>query len=235
MGRGVGPTEGPGAVWAWRSAGAWGWLLGVVAVGLWMDLGSKSLAFARVAGSAVDVRRGDVLAAGPRGLSGLIPPHPPVRAIPGLLDFTLVLNPGAVFGIGAGRRWVFVGFTVLAVGFAMWMFSAWTRARDRWAHTALGLLIAGGIGNLYDRLMLACVRDFIHPLPGVKLPGGLTWPNGSAEVWPYVSNVADLWLIVGILILVVVSWGSKGPGAVGGGGSGAGGSGAGGSGASAGA
>ncbi len=117
------------------------------------------------------------------------------------------LNPGAVFGIGAGKRWFFVGFTGAAMGLAVWMFGAWTRPKDRWAHAGIGLLVAGGVGNLYDRLIYGCVRDFIHPLPGVLLPFGWTMPlNGGREIWPYVSNIADLWLLIGIGMLMVYLW-----------------------------
>jgi signal peptidase II len=142
------------------------------------------------------VLRQDVLSAG--NLSDLVPPHAPKEIVPSLLNFTLVLNPGAVFGIGAGKRVFFIVFTVLALGFGLWMFGAWTRPRDRVAHAAIGLLLAGGLGNLYDRLAFACVRDFIHPLPTVFWHG--------RPVWPYVSNVADLFLLIGIGILVVHVW-----------------------------
>lgn len=40
----------------------------------------------------------------------------------------------------------------------------------------------------------------------MKLPFGINWPNGSDEVWPYVSNIADLWLIIGIGMLLVLLW-----------------------------
>lgn len=192
-----------------RSRSAWCWLIGTVAAGLSSDLASKYVSFQRVAGQPVGVDRELVVQTKAAGvsLSTLIPPHEPVRVVPGLLDFTLVLNPGAVFGIGAGKRWFFVGFTVVALAVAVWMFAAWTRARDRWAHVGVGLLIAGGLGNLYDRLVYACVRDFIHPLPGVLMPFGLRNPlTGQREIWPYVSNVADLWLLVGIGILLVHLW-----------------------------
>lgn len=189
---------------AWQSKRAWLFLAIVTVIGLVVDLVSKSLAFAHVAGARVGIDRGAVLASD--ALDLLIPRHQPVVVVPGLLEFTLVLNPGAVFGVGAGQRWFFVGFTVLALGFAGWIFGAWTKAKDRWAHVAIGLIVAGGLGNLYDRLAFACVRDFIHPLPGVRLPFGLAWPGGSRELWPYVSNIADLYLLVGIGVLLVLNW-----------------------------
>jgi signal peptidase II len=182
----------------WADPGAWVVLLVVTALGLGVDLWTKHWAFDTVAGRPVVVLRQDVLSAG--NLSDLVPPHAPMEVVPGLLNFTLVLNPGAVFGIGAGKRVFFIVFTVLALGFGLWMFGAWTRpgGRDRVAHAAIGLLLAGGLGNLYDRLVFACVRDFIHPLPTVFWHG--------RPVWPYVSNVADLFLLIGIGILVVHVW-----------------------------
>lgn len=189
---------------AWKSRGAWLLLTLVTILGLAVDLASKSLAFRFIAGAPVEVTREQVLRAS--HLSSLIPPHPPVVVAPRLLELTLVLNPGAVFGIGAGKRWFFITFTVAAVGFALWVFSTWTRPRDRAAHIGLALLLAGGLGNLYDRLAYGCVRDFLHPLPGVYLPAGWMWPWGGREVWPYVSNIADLLLIIGVLLLLWQTW-----------------------------
>lgn len=176
-------------------------LVSVTVLGLVSDLLTKWWAFATVAGAPVTVTREEVLNA--RFLGALIPIHQPVVVIPNILDFTLVLNPGAVFGMGAGRRWFFVVFTIAALGFGLSLFGRWTKPGDRLSHAAIGLLLAGGLGNLYDRVLFGCVRDFIHPLPGVALPFGWSWPWGGNEVWPYVSNVADLWLIIGIGILVI--------------------------------
>lgn len=176
------------------------------AIALAIDLASKYAAFRWVAGAPVRVSREDVLAAGPGALHTLIPPHEPVTVIPHVLDFQLLLNAGAVFGAGQGKRWFFVAFTFVAIAFAMLMFARWTDRRDRWSHIAIALLVAGGLGNLYDRVLYACVRDFLHPLPGVPMPFGLTWPSGDPMLWPYVSNIADAFLIVGIAVLSVKLW-----------------------------
>jgi len=202
-GRGSGDHGAPRSTF--RSRRAWAVLLITAAFGIVTDLVSKSLAFERVAGFPVVVDRARVIELGDP--SRVIPPHDPVTVVPSVLDFTLVLNPGAVFGIGAGQRWFFMVFTIGAVALAVALFARWTRPRDHAAHCGFGLIIAGGLGNLYDRIAFACVRDFIHPLPGVKLPFGLTWPGGgSDELWPYVSNVADLYLIIGIVLLIVYTW-----------------------------
>ncbi len=189
---------------AGRSTKAWALFLGTTAAGLVVDLWSKSAAFALIADAPVTIRREEVMVA--TNLGSLIPPHDPVVVMPSVLELTLVLNPGAVFGIGAGKRWFFVIFTLFALSLATWIFAKKTDARDRWAHIALALVVSGGLGNLYDRVLFACVRDFLHPLPGVLLPFGLSWPGGSNELWPYVSNIADAFLLIGIGILVVYTW-----------------------------
>lgn len=193
--------DAPRALPTWRSPRSWAVLIAVTTVSTALDLWSKALAFDRVAGVPVVVSREDVLAAGPAGLSALIPPHAPVRVLPGWLDLTLVLNPGAVFGIGAGQRWFFVAFTIGACVVGLLMFARWTTPRQWSAHAGIGLILGGGLGNLYDRLQFACVRDFLHPLPGALLPWGWNWPWGGREIWPYVSNVADALLIVGVAML----------------------------------
>jgi signal peptidase II len=194
-----------GAIWSSR---AWVVLLVVTLLGVITDLGSKSIAFHRIAGRPVEVSRDEVLLAQREGrtLSSLVPVTS-VTVIPSVMDFTLVLNPGAVFGIGAGKRWFFIAFTGGALALAIWMFASWTGPRDYRAHAAIGLLISGGLGNLYDRIVYACVRDFLHPLPGVKVPFGLSMPlTGGRELWPYVSNLADLWLLIGIGMLMWYLW-----------------------------
>ncbi|MCC6285294.1 MAG: signal peptidase II [Phycisphaerales bacterium] len=187
---------------AWRSRRAWIVLFAAVVFTLVIDLGTKSLAFARLADTPVRIDRDAVLAAQRAGapLQMLLPiPTPRVTVVPHVLDLTLVLNPGAVFGIGAGKRWFFVVFTLAAIGFVLWIFARHTGRKDTLAHLSAGLLIGGGLGNLYDRLLFACVRDFLHPLPTLTLPGG-------RAVWPYVSNVADALLIVGIAGLLLFGW-----------------------------
>jgi signal peptidase II len=185
---------------AGSSSRAWSFLVAVVVVSIAIDLATKYWAFHAIADAPVQVLRPQVIAAQGQ-LWNLIPAHTPVTLVPKVLDFTLVLNPGAVFGIGAGKRWFFVLITFVAVVVGTIGFARFTRAKDWSSHLAIGLILGGGLGNLYDRLIYACVRDFLHPLPGVKLPFGWSWPWGGSEVWPYVSNVADAFLIVGVVML----------------------------------
>ncbi len=193
---------------AGRSGLAWIVLIIAAVLSLGADLGSKWAAFHYVAGAPVEISREDVRRVyqqDPRLVTTLIPDHKPVDAIPGVLQWQLVLNPGAVFGVGPGQRWFFVGFTGVALGFGLWMFSKWTGPRDTAAHVGIGMLIGGGLGNLYDRLHYGVVRDFIHPIPGMRWP---SWfgPLGGKDIWPYVSNIADLLLLIGIAILLWYLW-----------------------------
>lgn len=186
---------------AWRNPLAWSVLLGTFATGVVIDLATKYWAFRAVAGRPVDLVYEEVVG----NVGYPLPRHEGVRALPfDLLDFHLVLNHGAVFGIGQRRRMVFVLFTLAAVVVALAVFTRWTRASQRWVHVGLGLILAGGIGNLYDRIRYGAVRDFLHMLPRWDLPFGWRWPgNSSGEIFPWVFNVADVLLLAGMGILLI--------------------------------
>lgn len=203
------PARTPPPPIAMRCPRAWATLAIATTAALVADLLTKWAAFEYVADDPVTIDPGavaQVLAADPSKVSALLPPHDPVTVVPSVLDLTLVLNAGAVFGTGQGKRWLFVAFTIGALAFALHVFARWTRKGQWLSHIAIALVIAGGLGNLYDRLRFGVVRDFLHPLPGVRLPFGLKWPSGNPEVWPYISNVADAFLILGIGWLVVRLW-----------------------------
>ena len=181
-------TAAPGRVprRAWRSPLAWVVLIIVCATGVFADLGFKAWAFRNVAPNPVVLEHEH------------IPAHPPVVVIPRLLNLHLVKNEGAVFGIGANQRMFFIAFTIAALVSAVAVFGRWTKANATIAHIAIGLIVAGGLGNLYDRLYFGSVRDFLHMLPGWSLPFGLNWPGGNSEVFPWVFNVADVMLLFGM-------------------------------------
>lgn len=127
--------------------------------------------------------------------------------LPGWLHFTYVENRGAVFGLGQGRQLLFIGVSAVAIGFVIYLF---TRPPRRWWYDiTLGMLLAGIIGNLYDRVFFGHVRDMIHALPGFFWGG--TWqiplvnypPPPDRAYFPWVFNIADSLLCVSIAILLV--------------------------------
>ena len=189
---------------AGRSLAAWALLLIVVAIGLVGDLVSKSWAFKNVAGKPVTLVYEEVVG-NPRYP---LPFHEGVRALPAdLLDFRLVLNHGAVFGVGQNRQRIFIGFTIIAAMVAVGFFARWTRANARLAHVAIGMILAGGLGNLYDRLTVGAVRDFLHMLPRWDLPWGWKWWNNPTnEVFPWIFNVADVLLLAGMAIFMIYAY-----------------------------
>lgn len=129
-----------------------------------------------------------------------------VEFIPGWVQFEITTNHGAVFGLGQGQRWLFLGVSVVAIVFLSYLFA--TSRAQRFYQFILGMLLAGVLGNMYDRIVFGHVRDMIHALPGWKWFG--TWQLGSypgpgREVFPFIFNVADILLCVGVGLMIVYS------------------------------
>jgi signal peptidase II len=112
--------------------------------------------------------------------------------IPGWLTFEVMANPGAVFGLGPGKRVLFIGVSIAAIFFIFYLFAV--SDRQRLYQFILGMLLAGVIGNLYDRIVFRYVRDMIH----MKTPH---W-----DPFPYIYNVADSLLCVGVGLMVMHSF-----------------------------
>jgi lipoprotein signal peptidase len=98
------------------------------------------------------------------------------------------VNEGALFGLGRGYNWVF-GVVSIGAALLIVIFSGRSAIRrDLFLSIALGLILAGTLGNFYDRLVFYGVRDFIHWF------GLFDWP---------VFNIADCCLVVGAGTLLV--------------------------------
>ena len=165
--------------------------LAVMFCALGSDLFVKSLAFHNVVGYVVHPNN--------------IPQHDAVNLVPKILSLKLVANRGAVFGIGQGKRWMFIMLGLVAIVVIVTTFLR-SAANRRWMHIALALILAGALGNLYDRVMFGSVRDMFWLFPGVKLPFGWHWPRGNDELYPWVFNVADMALLFGLGIILIVLW-----------------------------
>lgn len=80
-------------------------------------------------------------------------------------DFTLRYNPGAAFSIlaeaGGWQRWFFGAIAVTAsVLLSVWIYR--TAAQKPLEAFALSFILGGALGNLYDRIFLGHVVDFIQ-------------------------------------------------------------------------
>ncbi|MBI1367469.1 MAG: hypothetical protein GC162_02320 [Planctomycetes bacterium] len=169
----------------------------VCVAALAIDLGIKHWAFEVFPPDGVDI---PAVLAGREGI-----PDKSAAIVPGVLAIKLTLNQGAVFGMAQGQRWFFILATFIALGVVGYFFST-TTADQSFVHIALALILAGALGNLYDRLMYAAVRDMFWLLPGVMLPFGWRWPNShTSDIYPWLFNAADAYLLVGIVMILIRS------------------------------
>jgi signal peptidase II len=128
-----------------------------------------------------------------------------VRFIPNWVHFEITTNRGAVFGLGQGQKALFLAVSVLALVALVYLFA--TSKRQRFYQVILGMLLAGVLGNAYDRITYGYVRDMIHALPGWTWPGTwqvpvLNYPPKGREVFPFIFNVADILLCVGVGLMI---------------------------------
>ncbi|MDP9172842.1 MAG: signal peptidase II [Planctomycetota bacterium] len=165
-----------------RSPASLSRFLFVAGAGLALDLWTKWLAFRTLAIAVVQANDGWFHVYG----------REPYRLIPGWLEFEVTTNQGAVFGQLQGQRILFLVMSVAATCFLFWLFS--NSSNQRFYQILLGVLLAGVLGNLYDRLMLGYVRDMIHALP--------LWPH----FFPWIFNVADSLLCIGVGLMVLYNF-----------------------------
>ena len=86
-----------------------------------------------------------------------------VDFIPHVMDFVYVENRGAAFGILQDTRWLLIGLTVVVLGVLL-VYAYKTKKRHPVFLLSVALIVAGGIGNLIDRLFFGYVTDFLHLL-----------------------------------------------------------------------
>jgi signal peptidase II len=124
----------------------------------------------------------------------------------GHVGIQLSWNEGALFGIGQGRVWLFVALSIAAgIAIPIWLF--WFRAaRDAWLSFALGCVMAGVLGNLYDRLGLhGEVWPPSYPRAGEPIYAvrdWILWQANDQWRWPN-FNIADSLLVVGAAVLLL--------------------------------
>ena len=87
-----------------------------------------------------------------------------MQVIPDLFSWTLAYNRGAAFSFLANeagwQRWFFA-IIALAVSLVLVVWLKRLKANETWLAIALALVLGGAIGNLYDRVTLGYVVDFI--------------------------------------------------------------------------
>lgn len=110
----------------------------------------------------------------------------------GLVHLQRAENTGAFLSLGAGwpepLRWLIFQFGV----FGSLALTAWLLWRQRgtfMSNVGFTLILAGGIGNLIDRLWKGSVTDFMV--------------MGWGPLHTGVFNVADVAIVVGLIVIVI--------------------------------
>ncbi len=101
--------------------------------------------------------------------------------IKSIFHLTYVQNRGAAFGILQGRSNFFIIVTLIAIGLIIYLYKD-LPLDNKLNSFALGLALAGIIGNLIDRVRLGYVIDFF-----------------DFRIWP-VFNIADSAIVVAAFI-----------------------------------
>lgn len=120
--------------------------------------------------------------------------HWPNEVVGHWLRWTLTYNTGAAMNLSLGGASRIV-FSIIAVVMVGYLFMLYRQARrDEWGTPlALGMIVAGALGNLVDRLRhTKGVVDFIDV-------GTAGW-----RFWTF--NVADIGVTVGAVFLAVLLW-----------------------------
>ena len=110
-----------------------------------------------------------------------------IEFIRNFISFSYDENTGATFGSFKGKTAALIAFT--AGGLAILVFYLiFNKKENKVFRTLLVLILAGGLGNLYDRIVFGYVRDFIV---------FDFWPNFAT------FNVADSFLTVATILFAI--------------------------------
>jgi len=119
-------------------------------------------------------------------LNNLLPYNP--EAVTSFLNFTLAFNHGAAFSLlseaGGWQRWFFIAFSIVVIIIIIYIL----KKENFSEYVPFSFVLAGAIGNLYDRIYYGYVIDFIE-----FYYKDLYWP---------IFNVADIAISVGIILLL---------------------------------
>ena len=115
-----------------------------------------------------------------------------VTVIDKVLYFHYTENTGVAFSMFSDNRWVLVGVTSVMLIVALAFFLS-GKIKDKLELFALSLIIAGGVGNLIDRLSLGYVIDFID----VRIINFA------------IFNVADMCITIGAFLVCIAAFAAE--------------------------
>jgi signal peptidase II len=116
--------------------------------------------------------------------------------VPEFFALVHVTNTGAAFGSFKGFNYFFIALSCAALIFVLSLLLR-KHPRDGLRDVSLGLLLAGVLGNLTDRLLHGHVIDFL--LFDLHLPFAHPWPA---------FNVADACICIAVICFIIHSLGA---------------------------
>ena len=114
------------------------------------------------------------------------------------LRFSLSTNPGVVFGFNAIPDFFVSVMTVFMIVVVL-IFFATSHRKAYWMQVGFALILSGALGNLYDRLFSSVVLPGLTPISHHVRD----FIDCSDLGYPYIFNVADAWLVIGVAMIVL--------------------------------
>lgn len=109
--------------------------------------------------------------------------------IPNILELNTVQNTGGAFGIGEGNISTFIITNLIVLGLIIRFICTQKDMMDKPTMYILFIILAGGFGNVIDRLFKGYVVDFINIFPAINFPR---------------FNFADIYITLGWVALAFV-------------------------------
>lgn len=112
-----------------------------------------------------------------------------VTVLPNILEIQTIHNNGGAFGVGQGNIVMFIVTNLVVLGLIIRFICLQKDFMDNSTLYILCVILAGGFGNLIDRVVRGYVVDFINVFPSLNFP---------------IFNLADIYITLGWIFLAFI-------------------------------
>lgn len=112
-----------------------------------------------------------------------------ITVLPNILEFKSIHNMGGAFGVAQGNIAMFIVTNLVVLGLIIRFICLQKDFMDKATLYILCVILAGGFGNLVDRIFRGYVVDFINVFPNLNLP---------------IFNLADIYITLGWIFLAFI-------------------------------